>query len=480
MCQAMKTASKLVVTSSVALALAWVPLARAGDLNTEMQQMFNDIGAMSSTTGPSAYKGQSMNLYMGGDMQVRTPIRNYQLFNFAMPNVKASCGGVDAFLGSFSFIDTAQFKQMLQQLANNTVGLLFQAALASIQPLIASKLEWLQKIIQDANISNVNTCNMAKQIVGGAAGALGVSAYDNCMSVANFFGWDQEDAKRACKNDPVTPRKSAVASGDPIYSKIGQRTINLMWAALDKTSFTSQEKETFINIAGTTIIYETDVAGSTPTPKVINPMDDGAWRLLAGNAPGSTADKVKIDWWMCDGSPGCTAMIQTKVEVVPFTTLVENLLASIDGKMRSSTPLGNAEIGFINTTQLPVYRMLTIGYSAPDNTLSELLIRKYRIVIAYDYAFTFLQRALKEARFYVGLLDTRDAREDERLKDLLDGVERKVDHLFHERTNALASVRDMNGFAEDLQALERSLTTTIPFRLKSTLDFSASLARVGR
>ena len=149
---------------------------------------------------------------------------------------------------------------MLQQLANNTVGLLFQAALASIQPLIASKLEWLQKIIQDANVSNVNTCNMAKQIVGGAAGALGVSAYDNCMSVAKFFGWDQAEAQRTCKDDPITPKKSAVVSADPIYSKIGTRTVNIMWAALEKTAFTTPEKEMFINIAGTTIIYETDAA----------------------------------------------------------------------------------------------------------------------------------------------------------------------------------------------------------------------------
>ena len=350
MYQAIKTVSQLAVTSSVALTLAWAPLARAGDLNTEMQQMFNDIGAMSSTTGPSAYKGQSMNLYMGGDMQVRTPIRNYQLFNLSMPNVKASCGGIDGFLGSFSYIDTAQFKQMLQQLANNTVGLLFQAALSSIQPLIASKLEWLQKIIQDANISNVNTCNMAKQIVGGAAGALGVSAYDNCLSVANFFGWDQAEAQRTCKNDPVTPRKTATASADPIYSKIGQRTINIMWAALEKTTFTTLEKETFINIAGTTIIYEMDAAGESQTPKDIAPMEDGAWRLLVGNAPGSTPDKVKIDWWTCDGSPGCTGMNQVKIEIVPFTTLVENLLLSINTNCAASAILTPAEVGFINTT----------------------------------------------------------------------------------------------------------------------------------
>ena len=123
--------------------------------------------------------------------------------------------------------------------------------------------------------------------------------------------------------------------------------------------------------------------------------------------------------------------------------------------------------------------MLTVGYSAPDNTLSELLIDKYKKVIAYDYAYVFLRRALKEARFYVGLLDTRDAREDEKLNKLLDGVDKKSDQLLKEWTAQKAAVRDMNAFTEDMQTLERSLITTIPFRLKSTLDFSASLARVG-
>ena len=122
--------SRLTVTTAIAMTLAWSPLARAGDLNTEMQQMFNDIGAMSSVTGPSAYKGQAMSLYMGGDMQLRTPIRSYQLYNFVLPSVKSSCGGVDAFLGSFSHIDSAAFKSMLQQIANNTVGACFSRLLS--------------------------------------------------------------------------------------------------------------------------------------------------------------------------------------------------------------------------------------------------------------------------------------------------------------------------------------------------------------
>ena len=128
-----------------------------------------------------------MNLYMGGDIQMRTPIRNYQLYNFVLPSIKASCGGIDSFLGSFSHINTAQFKQMLQQIANNTVGLLFQAALSSIQPLIASKIEWLQDILQKSTVSSVNSCNLAKQFVGGAAGMAGVSAYDNCVSAWCVF-----------------------------------------------------------------------------------------------------------------------------------------------------------------------------------------------------------------------------------------------------------------------------------------------------
>ena len=62
----------------------------------------------------------------------------------------------------------------------------------------------------------------------------------------------------------------------------------------------------------------------------------------------------------------------------------------------------------------------------------------------------------------------------------LNGVDKKTEQLLQRVAGAEGAVRDMNAFTEDMQALERSLMTTIPFRLKSTLDFSGSLARIGR
>lgn len=475
-----QTLARLATTAVFATTLAWAPLARTADLNTEMQQMFNDIGAMSSVTGPSAYKGQAMSLYMGGDMQIRTPIRSYQLYNFVLPSVRSSCGGVDAFLGSFSHIDSAAFKAMLQQIANNTVGLLFQAALASIQPLIASKLEWLQNIIQQANIGNVNTCSMAKNIVGGITGQMGIGAYDNCVAVGTFFGWDQEEARRQCKNDPITPQKTVASSGDPIYSKVPDRDINLMWWALTNTGFTKDEKETFINIAGSYIVYRVTDAGEPRMPKGIEPMNDDAFALLIGNAPGSSADKVKIAWWKCVDAD-CIDMDPTATtEVTPFTTVVETRLVDIRNKLATATALTPAEIAFINTTTLPVWKMLTLGYSAPDSTLSDLLIQKYKTVIAYDYAQTFMRRAMKEARFYLTQSGVRNAIEEKKLDKLLEDLSRRTDRLTSQYIASRQGIRDMNAFTEDLQGVERSLMTAIPFRLKSSLDFSGSIARVGR
>ena len=124
--------------------------------------------------------------------------------------------------------------------------------------------------------------------------------------------------------------------------------------------------------------------------------------------------------------------------------------------------------------------MLTLGYSAPDSTLSDLLIQKYKTVIAYDYAQTFMRRAMKEARFYLGQAGVRNAIEEEKLDKLLDDLSRRTDRLTAQYVASRQGIRDMNSFTEDLQTVERSLMTAIPFRLKSSLDFSGSIAKVGR
>ena len=71
----------------VAAVLAVVfPLTASASVQSSMQGWFNDIGAYGNVTGAAAYQGQTRNLYTGGSLYMRTPVRNYQLATVSPPS----------------------------------------------------------------------------------------------------------------------------------------------------------------------------------------------------------------------------------------------------------------------------------------------------------------------------------------------------------------------------------------------------------
>ena len=94
-------------TAAVALALSPLPM-HAGDLNAEVNSMFDSLGAIGNYTQPGAFRGQTFNTYAGGNLFMRAPNKVYQLAAVQFPNAKAGCGGIDVFGGSFSHISAAQ------------------------------------------------------------------------------------------------------------------------------------------------------------------------------------------------------------------------------------------------------------------------------------------------------------------------------------------------------------------------------------
>src|SRR5438876_10764776 len=104
---------------ALALLTAWSlmlsgPLAYAGDLNAEVNNMFNNLGAIGNYTAPGAFKGQTFNTYSGGNLYLRAPNKTYQLAAISFPSAKGGCGGIDVFGGSFSHISATEFKNMLK------------------------------------------------------------------------------------------------------------------------------------------------------------------------------------------------------------------------------------------------------------------------------------------------------------------------------------------------------------------------------
>lgn len=470
-----RSPARTVVALVCAWSLQWSSLAVAADLSQDMAQMFQDVGAVANVTGPGAYRSQTMNIYTGGELQMRMPVRNYQLWSLTLPSIKAGCGGIDAYMGSFSHINGEQFKAMLQQIGANTIGVLFKAALKSINPLIESTIGDLQKSLEFLNSMNVNSCQAAAALVNGVMGAMDINSNSACVSMARaVYGDDEAAARSRCQSAPETVNADTKANADPEVKELAQRDLNLVWEALSRSSFSADEKETFMNIAGTFIFKKPLNNGGTPEmPRFIGPSIDSLATLLNGNQPGSNADRVQIGgWWSCT-DVDCLSPTQGLKEVTPFPVLVRNKLISIHDKMVNRQALDASDQLFVSMVTVPVYRMLTIGYASGDTgEISDMLIDRYAGIIAYDYAYTYLSRMLREVTVYAGQAKLQSQIEDEKGTELRRRVDSMKEQIALERQNAQSRIQNMNAMVDDLMRIERQMQGGMPPALKNMQQFS--------
>lgn len=453
------------------------------DINADMASFFNQMGALSTSTPAGAYQAQGMNVYMGGELQVRMPVRTYQMYSYAMPSVRAGCGGIDAFMGSFSHINSQQFREMLEQVGNATVGLLFKAALAAINPLIESKLAELGMDIKMEGIFSRNSCQMAQSLVNGLSGMTGMSSDSSCISMAKaMYGDDDAAARRRCGPDKVGVNNAGLAASDPELQALAKRDINLLWHALRDSGFTTAEKETLLNIAGSMIVYSAPGSGAR-TPTHLESTIDSLAVFMNGHEPGSEPGTVRIrGYWTCP-TPDCLAPVREGVDIVPFSEMVRQRLLTIASKMATGDRLDAMDIAMINHTSIPVHRMLRLGYQAGPSTgldVQQMFIARFSQVIALDYAHTFMVQALKNVQVYMGSVEYIGPQEEAKAKDMRDRLWRMIDSLDRERVDALRRVGDIDKLVAHLERTERAMRQSLGGPSRTMLDFGGLMAGKGR
>ncbi|AOZ11211.1 conjugal transfer protein TraH [Cupriavidus malaysiensis] len=155
---------------STALALGLSTASSEGALysNSAMDSMWN----YTSATTTFGRMGATLS---GGNGALRVPVRNYTLYSFDPPRVDAGCGGVDLYLGSFSFLGTDQFKQMVRQIVQAAPGYLIHLAITAVCNPCSNILTWLQNMAREMNSGQYNTCKLSKMMVGSAIGASGLA-----------------------------------------------------------------------------------------------------------------------------------------------------------------------------------------------------------------------------------------------------------------------------------------------------------------
>lgn len=208
---------------------AMFPLTASADLGGELKNMFTN-GVSSNTTGPSAYKNGSRSGWVGGDANFRIANKPFTLMTFDPPRVSAGCGGIDMHGGSFSFIDSSKFNDLLRTVMQQAVGLLFQAALQQINPGLEKLVGQAQKSIQDLNAMMSNSCAIAHQVVDGtfSFSKIAEQAKNSAADLAAVAG--SKDLFAAQHATPAERQADGAA-----VQKSNPHAGNLLWRALSRS-----------------------------------------------------------------------------------------------------------------------------------------------------------------------------------------------------------------------------------------------------
>ena len=250
---------------AVAVCLASASFSVHADISTAMNDAFN---SMSNFTRPGVFETQRRGVVAGGSYYERTPVVSTDILSLQLPSVRASCGGIDFFGGSFSFINAEQFVQLLRAVAANAKGYAFQIALKYASPDIADTINHLQSIIQKMNDAFGNSCRLAEGLVTDTANALGADIRNRSSlstTVSGLFQDIGEAFTGSGGTDPVEQQKNLPQQekekfvGNVVWQQL--KNHNARRLLISATNNEDDEYEQIMSITGTAVIGEASDSG---------------------------------------------------------------------------------------------------------------------------------------------------------------------------------------------------------------------------
>lgn len=331
--------------------LAFSSVANA-DVNADLNKFFNDLGGGSNYTSPAVMQGQSAGYLTGGAFFARMPTRNIQLISITLPSVSAGCGGIDAYLGAFSFINSEQLQAMAKMIMSNAIGYAFDLALETTCPQCKMVMDKLQAMANDINNLNISTCQAAQALVGGLTGKRLAQDQQACTSVAtenNMFA-DFLQTRQRCgvggESNSVLNNPKAKKREEEI-----PRNINSVWKAFNRinqvVSNDRELKEMMMTMVGTTIY---DAKGNMTVLPSLGVTDELISTLLYGGT---------ATMYRCNDTSECLQPTKSKVTIQARNGLVNKvreIITRIHSSVVADVPLKQDEINFISNTRIPIFR----------------------------------------------------------------------------------------------------------------------------
>lgn len=441
-----------------------------------MENVFNELNGSTSYGGPAAIQTQTMNYYHGGNLSLATPSRSYNLASLQAPTVNAGCGGIDLHMGGFSFISKEQFVQAMRNIGSNALGYGFKIALQNICPTCENVMTSLQNIADRVNQFNINSCQAAKGIVNAAANEVFNTQYDTRVmewGMVDGIYRDGADAYRSVKN--IMSREGRQKALERVRKSHPERkeempTGNITWNALSKVQGLSEtEKRIFMGMVGTVILKEDGTINAylAKDDFLVEKMISSRVQIPFAMPKCLNDDCTQVDWNVTKMQPS-------------FKMLVEKRMKKMRDHISNRTSYGadrDELLAFVNSTEIPVYKIVSLVSTLNNSPVTDLTIAKYSDLIAAKYAQAYinivagtLRRALQDKK-----IKEDSAVRKEHAEELLDHIEKLERKLALNMESLYNAAQTSYIVAQEVKMLEQTMLSGMTSSIANSLQFGNSL-----
>lgn len=443
------------------------------DINGDLNSFFNNLGFSNNVTGANAYQGQEAGYYTGGSLYARESVRDVQIAQIDLPSFRSGCGGIDLFTGGFSFVNSQELVNTMQNIINNAAGYSFNLALESATPEVANSMKYFNTLASNVNQFNINSCETAAGLVGTMWPRTHVAQQQVCQDIGTSSGLfaDYASARQGCSAGGQMTNTLNSAQGP--YKNLVFKNANIAWKALQQNSFLQSDPqlaEFFMSLSGTVIFNN---PGNNDTSeqhyKVLASLANDQ-SLLKALLHGGQAHIYRCDDTSPDGCLNPTVQTAMISQTDALAEQVKNLLNDMVDKIIADQPLTQEEIGLLNATRLPVYKMLNVQVAFSGNK-SILDIASYSDLIATDILFQYLDENLSLIRTSSASLQYPDSV----MAQFMQNIHQARQSVSEAEQSAYAQVATAAQLIQQTQTLEQMLAGSLSAQLNSSLSWANNL-----
>ncbi len=465
-------------TTVIALAVsaALVAPTHAGFL----EDFYSKSGAGANSTPPSIMKTQTLNVISGGGFMLRAPQKNFIPYHITPPSIKAGCGGIDMFMGSFSMANKDQFIAFLRNIGQNAAGLAFKVALNAISPDLNAQMQSIADDLNHWTRQFQNSCALANQALNSSGASAFITdaiteAKGNLLATGQAS--DAGDANSKVATDGATALQNTRPATTENGVTVETNESNILWDAfkssrqtdVNGTDLTADEKGMIMALLGTVIIQKDPTTTGTETNFIAITK---ASIITLADLVSTVDDTNGVKIYTCSDDP-CLNPTEGVSQSAPLAVQVYAAATNLSTAIQSRQMPDLADMALVSKTSIPIYKIIST-LAQPGNAFSDIagdLIPQYSQAVAIELASEYVRHAMTAALRAIDLADKtsrKHAFQDAR-RTLRDRAQKVYENANAESMTIYAKIRAQAAMLEKIEQLQKGLYGNMSAQLAANM-----------